>query len=51
MLGMWYLGEPVGLSDFFTLKSPIPLAGFTLVDSMMSALGRGALLRAVLRKP
>jgi SAM-dependent methyltransferase len=44
-------GAPAGLSDFFTLKSPVPLAGFTVVDAMMSALGRGALLRAVLRKP
>jgi SAM-dependent methyltransferase len=42
---------PGRLSDFFTLKSPVPLAGFTVVDSMMSALGRGALLRSVLRKP
>jgi SAM-dependent methyltransferase len=35
----------------FTLQSPLALAGFTMVDLVARALGRGALLRAVLRKP
>lgn len=42
---------PEWLRQLFTLKSPLAMAGFTLLDGMAVALRRGALLRAVLRKP
>lgn len=44
-------GAPGWARDLFTLRSPIALAGFTMVDLAARAMGRGALLRAVLRKP
>jgi SAM-dependent methyltransferase len=37
--------------SFFTLKSPLSLAAFTLVDMPLSAVGRGALLHGVFEKP
>jgi SAM-dependent methyltransferase len=43
-------GAPDWLRRLFTLRSPLALAGFTLLDLVFRALGRGALLRAVLRK-
>jgi SAM-dependent methyltransferase len=42
---------PVWARSLFTLRSPMAMAGFTVVDLVARALGRGALLRAVLRKP
>ena len=42
---------PEFLRNRFTLKSPVALAGFTVIDSVLRTFGRGALLRAVLRKP
>ena len=44
-------GAPGWARRLFTLRSPLALAGFTVVDLMARAMGRGALLRAVLRKP
>lgn len=41
---------PRRVVDFFSLASPLPLAAFTLVDLVMVRLGRGALLRATLRR-
>jgi SAM-dependent methyltransferase len=35
----------------FTLKSPVSLAFFTLIDAILQRLGRGALLNAYLSKP
>jgi SAM-dependent methyltransferase len=37
--------------SLFTLRSSLALAGFTALDCLARAVGRGALLRAVLRKP
>lgn len=42
---------PEWLRQWFTLKSSPALAVFTAVDSLFRAFGRGALLRAVVRKP
>ncbi len=42
-------GGPRWLVDRFTLRSPVALAVFTLWDMLMSALGRGALLRVTLK--
>jgi SAM-dependent methyltransferase len=44
-------GTPRGLVEFFSLKSPVALGVFTLWDLLNVAAGRGALLRAVLRRP
>lgn len=44
-------GAPRWLVNQFTLSSPIALAFFTLFDMIHTAAGRGALLRAVLRRP
>lgn len=43
--------KPDWLIDQFTLKSFLSLAVFTLLDIMLQKIGRGALLRAILRKP
>jgi hypothetical protein len=43
--------SPDWLRGLFTLKSPFALGFFTLLDTLMWAIGRGALLRASLRKP
>ena len=42
---------PEWLVRSFTLKSALALGGFTLVDALCTFAGRGALMRAVLRKP
>jgi SAM-dependent methyltransferase len=42
---------PSWLVERFSLGSPVSLAVFTAVDSVFQAAGRGALLRAVLRRP
>jgi SAM-dependent methyltransferase len=44
-------GAPRVLVDRFNLRSPLSLAAFTALDTLLSAAGRGALLRAVLRRP
>jgi hypothetical protein len=35
----------------FTLKSTCSLAAFTLLDSLLTAIGRGGILRGIFRKP
>ena len=42
---------PRFLVDRFTLKSTVSLSAFTALDIILQKLGRGALLRAILRKP
>jgi hypothetical protein len=42
---------PTWLVEQFSLSSPVSLAIFTAVDSAFQVAGRGALLRAVLRRP
>lgn len=42
---------PRWLIDQFTLKSPISLGIFTMLDTVLSAFGRGALLNGYLAKP
>lgn len=44
-------GAPKVLSKQFGLNKPIPLAIFTLLDSVLTLFGQGALLGVVLRKP
>lgn len=44
-------GAPRGLVDRLSLESPVALAAGTVFDSLHQAAGRGALLRAVLRRP
>ena len=44
-------GAPQWLIDRFTLKSPIALAVFTVVDAVLQRTGRGALLNAFFTKP
>lgn len=44
-------GAPRGMVDFLSLESPVALAAGTAFDSLHQAAGRGALLRAVLRRP
>lgn len=41
---------PRFLTNRFTLKSTVSLSAFTMLDIVMQKLGKGALLRAVLRK-
>lgn len=45
------LGAPSWLVNRFSLRSPVSLAAFTLFDTLHQLAGRGALLRAVLRRP
>jgi 2-polyprenyl-3-methyl-5-hydroxy-6-metoxy-1,4-benzoquinol methylase len=45
------LEKPRWLIDQFTLKSTVSLSAFTALDIVLQKLGRGALLRATLRKP
>jgi SAM-dependent methyltransferase len=45
------LGAPRWLIERFSLRSPLSLAFFTLLDSCLSLVGKGALLRAKLRRP
>lgn len=49
MLDDW--GAPRWLVDRFTLRSPVALAAFTLLDMTQKLVGRAALLRAVLYLP
>jgi SAM-dependent methyltransferase len=42
---------PPGLVNRFTLKSVVSLTTFTSIDFVLNRLGKGALLRAILRKP
>lgn len=44
-------GAPRALVDRFSLDSPVSLAAFTAFDALHQLAGRGALLRAVLRRP
>jgi SAM-dependent methyltransferase len=44
-------GSPAWLVERFSLRAPVSLAVFTLVDIVLQRLGRGALLNAVLQKP
>jgi SAM-dependent methyltransferase len=44
------LAAPRFMVDCFTLKSPLALSIFTSLDIALQKLGRGALLRAILRK-
>lgn len=44
-------GAPRRVVEQFSLSSPVALAAFTVFDLLHVAIGRGALLRAVLRKP
>ncbi len=43
-------GAPRRVVDHFSLSTPVPLAAFTLIDGVLNAIGRGALLHAVLRR-
>jgi len=45
------LGFPLWLSNRFSLESPVSLAVFTGFDLLHQLAGRGALLRAILRRP
>jgi SAM-dependent methyltransferase len=44
-------GAPRAVVDRFSLESPVSLAAFTAFDTLHDLAGRGALLRAVLRRP
>jgi SAM-dependent methyltransferase len=43
-------GAPRPVVDWLSLQSPVPLAAFTVFDWLHQRAGRGALLRAVLRR-
>jgi SAM-dependent methyltransferase len=43
-------GAPRWLVEQFSLRTPVSLALFTLLDSVLSRVGKGCLLRAVLRR-
>jgi SAM-dependent methyltransferase len=45
------MNAPKWLIDRFTLRSFVSLSAFTALDIALQKLGRGALLRAILRKP
>ncbi len=42
---------PQWLTERFSLKTPISLAVFTIVDGLQQLAGKGALLYAILRRP
>ena len=44
-------GAPPWIYNRFSLQSPVTLAAFTVVDNFFCLIGRGALLRAILRRP
>lgn len=44
-------GAPNWLTNRFSLKSPGSLAAFTIFDTLHQLAGKGALLRAILRRP
>ncbi len=43
--------KPDWMINQFTLKSPVSLSAFTMLDIILQKFGRGALLNATLRKP
>jgi hypothetical protein len=43
-------GAARSVVDWFSLRSPVPLAAFTVFDWFHTVAGKGALLRAVLRR-
>lgn len=45
------LNAPMWLTNRFSLKSPGSLSAFTIFDTLNQMAGKGALLRAVLRRP
>ena len=45
------IGAPRFLYSQFGLDKPLPLAFFTVMDSVLAAFGKGAILGVVLRKP
>jgi SAM-dependent methyltransferase len=45
------LGAPAWLSNRFSLESPVSLSVFTVFDMLHQLAGRGALIRAILRRP
>lgn len=44
-------GAPRWLYEQFSLKAPLTLAAFTVFDTVLQFLGRGGILRAILRRP
>jgi SAM-dependent methyltransferase len=44
-------GAPRWLVDRFSLRTPVSLGIFTMLDLVLSGMGKGCLLRALLRKP
>jgi hypothetical protein len=42
---------PTWLIERFSLRTPLSLAVFTVLDAMLSKIGKGCLLRATFRKP
>lgn len=49
LLDDWH--APRWLVNRFSLHSPVGLAAFTMLDSVLNFLGRGSILHAILRKP
>ena len=49
LLDDWH--APRWLVNRFSLHSPVSLAAFTILDSILNLLGRGSILHAILRKP
>jgi hypothetical protein len=45
------LNAPIWLTDRFSLKSPASLSAFTIFDMLNQMAGKGALLRAMMRRP
>lgn len=44
-------GAPRWIVNRFSLHSPVSLAFFTVIDSVLNVVGRGSILQAILRKP
>lgn len=45
------IGAPAWITNRFSLESPVSLAAFTAFDTLHQLAGRGALMRAILRRP
>lgn len=45
------MGGPRWLTERFSLESPVSLAAFTAFDTLHQLAGRGALMRAILKRP
>ena len=45
------MGAPAWLTNRFSLESPVSLSAFTAFDTLNQLAGRGALMRAILRRP